>query len=211
MSQQGQATRTAILDAAQASFARVGFRATTLRGVAGQVGVTQPLIHHHFGTKEGLFEAVLARATADFVEAQSAQWDRDPGDVRFFTEGIQVMFAVYGRQREIVRLLLWARLEGRLPEPGATAAIEARIQQKFVDAKAAGLLREEVEVTVARLMIDAVTRNFWDYAELMPALAAHAEPLTDALLDTLLTGLLTAPALAEARAILAEERRARGR
>ncbi len=36
-------------------FAERGFEGTTLAGVARRLGVTQPLLHYYFGTKEGLW------------------------------------------------------------------------------------------------------------------------------------------------------------
>jgi AcrR family transcriptional regulator len=52
-------TREAILDAARARFARVGYGAATLRGIAAEAGVDPALVHHFFGTKERLFVAAM--------------------------------------------------------------------------------------------------------------------------------------------------------
>ena len=56
--------RTAILRAARKAFARQPYNAVTLRGIAGDAGVSAALIVKHFGSKESLFEQV-----ADFSEA----------------------------------------------------------------------------------------------------------------------------------------------
>lgn len=50
-------TRGAILAAARHSFGTAGFRATTIRGVAATAGVDPALVHHYFGSKQGLFGA----------------------------------------------------------------------------------------------------------------------------------------------------------
>ncbi len=52
-------TRAEVLDAARASFAEKGFRATTIRAVAATAGVDPALVHHYFGTKDNLFLAAL--------------------------------------------------------------------------------------------------------------------------------------------------------
>ena len=52
-------TRAQVLDAARASFAEKGFRATTIRAVAATAGVDPALVHHYFGTKDNLFLAAL--------------------------------------------------------------------------------------------------------------------------------------------------------
>jgi AcrR family transcriptional regulator len=37
----------------------VGYAGTTTAGIARAAGVTQPLVHHHFGSKEGLWRAAM--------------------------------------------------------------------------------------------------------------------------------------------------------
>jgi TetR/AcrR family transcriptional regulator, regulator of cefoperazone and chloramphenicol sensitivity len=49
--------RARIRDAAMRCFAEQGAKATTLRIVAEQAGVTPGLVSHHFGTKQGLRQA----------------------------------------------------------------------------------------------------------------------------------------------------------
>src|SRR5947209_7961227 len=52
-------TRAAILAAARALFAERGMDATSVRGVAARAGVDPSLVLHFFGSKSGLFDAVL--------------------------------------------------------------------------------------------------------------------------------------------------------
>jgi TetR/AcrR family transcriptional regulator len=53
--------RERILGVALRSFAERGYEGTTTAGVARDAGVTQPLVHHHFGSKEGLWRAAMDR------------------------------------------------------------------------------------------------------------------------------------------------------
>ena len=53
----GEATRAAILAAAQAQFGEQGFERTTIRSVATAAGVDPALVMHYFGSKAGLFAA----------------------------------------------------------------------------------------------------------------------------------------------------------
>ncbi|MDX2766472.1 TetR/AcrR family transcriptional regulator, partial [Streptomyces europaeiscabiei] len=52
-------TRESIVSAARALFLQRGYRGTTLRAVAGTVGVDPALISYHFGSKKGLFADVM--------------------------------------------------------------------------------------------------------------------------------------------------------
>lgn len=56
----GDATRDALLTAAISCFARDGFRAASLRGIAETAGVNPALIGYHFRNKEGLYLAAFA-------------------------------------------------------------------------------------------------------------------------------------------------------
>jgi AcrR family transcriptional regulator len=57
-------TKTRILDAAEKLFATKGFAATSLRTIIREAGVNIAAIHYHFGSREGLIEAVLMRRAA---------------------------------------------------------------------------------------------------------------------------------------------------
>ncbi|WP_280243938.1 TetR family transcriptional regulator [Nocardia abscessus] len=66
--------REAILAAARARFADVGFDKTSVRAVATDAGVDPALVHHYFGTKQQLFAAVVElpvdpEATLRIIEA----------------------------------------------------------------------------------------------------------------------------------------------
>lgn len=51
--------RAEILAAATKEFADRGYAGATTAGIARLAGVTQPLVHHHFGSKQGLWDAVI--------------------------------------------------------------------------------------------------------------------------------------------------------
>jgi AcrR family transcriptional regulator len=97
------ARREQILAVAADAFAVSGFRGTSLADVAAKVGVSQPGLLHHFGSKETLIIAVLRQrdqqdeqyVEAQFqgVEASTRTWltaicrrnETQPGLVRLFT------------------------------------------------------------------------------------------------------------------------------
>ncbi len=55
----GQDTRTRLLETATHLFSERGFDGVSTREIAGAVGATLPSIAHHFGSKAGLYQAVL--------------------------------------------------------------------------------------------------------------------------------------------------------
>ena len=54
--------KTRILDAAERLFMENGFAATSVRMITGAAGVPVALVNYHFGSKQGLMEAVYERA-----------------------------------------------------------------------------------------------------------------------------------------------------
>ncbi|MCR9123983.1 MAG: TetR family transcriptional regulator [Phyllobacteriaceae bacterium] len=57
-------TRERILAAAEGEFSRLGFEGAGMKGIAVAAGVSQGLLHYHFGTKDGLYAAVIERRSA---------------------------------------------------------------------------------------------------------------------------------------------------
>jgi len=85
--------RELILAAAIRSFSEVGYDGTTTAGVARAAGVTQPLVHHHFGSKEGLWRAAMAHLFSE---------------VRMFTKldpALPPMQALLGATERFVRMV----------------------------------------------------------------------------------------------------------
>jgi AcrR family transcriptional regulator len=65
----GELTAERILDAAEESFAKRGFAATTMRDVAASVGIRIPSLYNHFEHKEALYAAVLERDLRPVLKA----------------------------------------------------------------------------------------------------------------------------------------------
>lgn len=162
LSPDAQLTRERILDAARSCFAERGYAGTSLRWVADNAGVTQPLVSHYFGTKERLFEAVLERSVADYEVAQAEQFARELNDPEFFVVGLLVLFRWLKDQGEVMRLAQWARLEGRWPSPDGTMEIWRQLQARAGTLMARGVLREDLDIDSALVMVDALTKGYWD-------------------------------------------------
>lgn len=60
-----EATKTAILEAAEAEFAQHGLLGGRTEAIAAQMGVTKAMIYYYFKSKEGLYQAVLKRAFSE--------------------------------------------------------------------------------------------------------------------------------------------------
>lgn len=61
MARRGDATRLAILNAAERCFGEGGFDGVSLRAITEAAGVDLALVNYHFGTKDNLLREVIAR------------------------------------------------------------------------------------------------------------------------------------------------------
>lgn len=69
----GEQTRARILEAAGALFAAHGYAETTGKAIAEQAGVDLASINYHFGSRSGLYQAVLAEAHGRVIQLEALQ------------------------------------------------------------------------------------------------------------------------------------------
>ncbi len=62
-------TRSRILSAAAALFGERGYASTSMRAIAGAVGMTPPALYWHFKSKRAILHALLHQTLFDFLEA----------------------------------------------------------------------------------------------------------------------------------------------
>ncbi|MFC7486381.1 TetR/AcrR family transcriptional regulator [Knoellia sp. CPCC 206453] len=67
-----------LLDVAESVFADHGYQDTTMETIAAAAGITKPVIYDHFGSKENLLVAVVARAREDLLSSTAAALDALP-------------------------------------------------------------------------------------------------------------------------------------
>lgn len=110
----GEERHAAIVRSAIHLFAEKGFRGTTTRELASALGVTEPVLYQHFGTKSDLYRAIIeAKAQQASERAHLLRRYAEAGDDRrFFTRLGEMILERYEKDPEITRLLLFISLEG---------------------------------------------------------------------------------------------------
>lgn len=76
--EQREATTQLLLDVASELFAARGYGGVGLEEVAARAEVTRGALYHHFGSKEGLFSAVLERVQEEVGERVAVAASRAP-------------------------------------------------------------------------------------------------------------------------------------
>ena len=75
----GELTAQRILDAAETVFAERGYDASSLREIAGRVGIREPGLYNHFAGKSEIYAAVLDRGLSPMLAAMQLHLDQADG------------------------------------------------------------------------------------------------------------------------------------
>lgn len=106
-----EATKAAILEAAETVFLEKGFGNTSLSDVSRHAGITKSLIHHYFGSKEGLWQEVKTRRFLQYAETQMQMLEDSPPTADLLRDSMKTYFRFLQANPQLVRILAWMFLE----------------------------------------------------------------------------------------------------
>lgn len=141
-----EATRAAILDAAEEVFLAKGFAETSTSEIARRAGVTKSLIHHHFGSKDGLWNEVKVRRFSCYATQQMDMLRDQEPSAELLRESMRVYFHFLRENPELVRMLAWMFLEQNDDETCADLDRELTVAgiEKIRQSQARGDLRADL-------------------------------------------------------------------
>ena len=119
--------RQRILDAARERFANAGYEGTSTVEIARLAGVTHPLVHHHFGSKQGLWHVVVDEIFAD-LPSLIVDTDYRSDVVGWLEQTIGRLVVYAATHREMAGLI--AR-EGTTVGPHATYLMDRHLRPVF--------------------------------------------------------------------------------
>jgi AcrR family transcriptional regulator len=124
--------RSQLVDTAEQVFVEQGFAPASMEDVAEAAGVTKPVLYDHFGSKDGLLAAVVARLGDQMLEQTVAAAGSVSTPEDALREGLTSYFRFVDRHAGAWSLLL------REVAPGTLASAEAeRVRSAQVDMIAA--------------------------------------------------------------------------
>src|SRR6266481_2607283 len=110
-----KATREKIIKAASRAFARDGYDGASIRTIVAEANVNQAAINYHFGSKEGLYRAILQAALRALMKDDDAA--QNPGNIprqaalrRFVRQQLRPMTA-RDELSDYVRIFNWEPLK----------------------------------------------------------------------------------------------------
>jgi AcrR family transcriptional regulator len=105
------ASRHAILDAARDCFSATGYSGTSMHDIAAAAGVTQSLIHHHFGPKDALWAEVRRHAFGHYLAQQRAVIDAMAQEPDQLQSALETYFRFLAGRPDVLRLVAWLELD----------------------------------------------------------------------------------------------------
>jgi AcrR family transcriptional regulator len=163
----GEERRALMLQSAKHVFARSNYAEASTSELARESEVTEPMLYKHFGSKKGLFLAVIRESSAQFLDTlQERISHRSETSVLDALEHvIDDYYAAIKTDPETQRILFQAVIESRDPE---VASCVSRHNQKIYGfiRQLVERAREEGHVDPA-ISLDAAT---WGYISMILAL-----------------------------------------
>ncbi|AGL16582.1 TetR/AcrR family transcriptional regulator [Actinoplanes sp. N902-109] len=158
-----EAGKRRLLDAAATEFAAHGIAGARVDRISQQARVSKNQMYAYYGSKEGLFDAVLADVVRGVV-------DQVPLDATDLPGYAVRLYDVYLTRPQIVRLSMWARLEVT-PDgplfPADPAKVEA-VQRAQKD----GMVRTDIPAADVHALVIALALT-WSPTSLIHAATAH--------------------------------------
>ena len=111
-----EASKKAILDAAEELFAEKGFKGVSIQEISVQAGVSRGTPGYFFGSKEKLYQAMLERALqipvtlVARVREQAVQSEARPRDV--MRQAIEGYIDFLATHPHLIRIISWEELNG---------------------------------------------------------------------------------------------------
>lgn len=198
-------SRERILDASLVEFAKHGYEGATTASVARRIGVTQPLIHYHFGSKEALWRAAVEMAFSQMAPLLEGMDEERPGDdPRERLREITRRFVYFSAEHpEVSRLII---AEAAVPGPRLQwmtdkhlRPLVKKVEQAFRGARDAGLVKDLSLESLIFVFLGALP-HFFDGAPLIgllwgidPTAPEHVAAYADTLVEVLSSGMLVKP------------------
>lgn len=148
-------SRTVLLAAAAEQFAKYGPRGTRVQDIVKAAGVNERMIYHHFGSKDGLYAAVMREQRILLGDAwtpalvKAAGLDPYPG-MRLVLGGL---FDALRARPQVAALLVHEGLaDAPLALPEGATGLPAPVRSLYERGQAEGAFRAEVSFETAYAM-----------------------------------------------------------
>jgi len=162
-----EASRERLLKAGVKLFAARGPDGATVAMIAREAGLNRRMLYHYFGTKEGLYRAVIRHAYGQITSVDVALIDTLLPAEELLERMIRAYHEFFIAHPEVVRLLAWENLrEGRSARELELSTFKAPIVQALRVALARGKRegRFRADVDEKQLLISCMALSFFYFS-----------------------------------------------
>jgi AcrR family transcriptional regulator len=155
-------TKRNILEVATAEFSAMGLAGARVDQIAERTHTTKRMLYYYFGSKEGLYEAVLDKVYGDIRELEQDLHIDELGPEEGLRRLVEFTFDYHDRHRDFVRLVTIENIHGaRYLERLKTfrnrnASVIRTIEDLLARGVAAGVFRGDVDPIDLHLLISSL-------------------------------------------------------
>jgi len=175
-------TNRRILDAARTEFAHYGLAGARVERIADNAKANKRSLYVHYGTKEELFDIVVAQTLLELADAA-------PFDAGAIPQYAGALFDILRDRPEVIQLTTWAVLERPQPIDAEVGSYRMKIAA-IREAQATGVLSTTRDPVRLLAMVLALVTSWSNASWSLRALDDRADPATPP--DDFRTDVITA-------------------
>jgi TetR/AcrR family transcriptional regulator len=173
-SRDAEASRRAILDAAESVFMEHGFHGARTGEIARRARVPQGLLYHYFQSKEWLFQVVMQRSLEPYFRSTIEMLDAHDGSegLPLLEQAIRLFYDFLRSNPQVVRLMAWSEaiqlrhLHPDALDPEMCATPMHLGAQRIREAQAAGEMRSDIEAEhIIKMFLDMCLHWFMSFED----------------------------------------------
>ncbi len=187
-------TQEKIKHAARVLFVQHGFDGTSMGDVADKAEINQSLIHHHFGSKQALWNVIRDEIYEGYIHAALEFLSQETAvDIQTQIKSILAMrFDFLQKHPDLARIMAWQTLSGMPASTSSDNGMSAmqKVLERLGKAQAAGQLSKQISPQMLAVIVFVTTIGWFqnDYRWLFqgsPEGVLPAQALDQLYLDNL--------------------------
>jgi AcrR family transcriptional regulator len=155
-------TKRNILEVATAEFSAMGLAGARVDAIAERTNTTKRMLYYYFGSKEGLYEAVLDKVYGDIRALEQDLHVSELEPVEGMRRLVEFTFDYHDRHRDFIRLVTIENIHGaKYLEQMKTfrsrnASVIVTIEDLLARGVASGAFRDDIDPIDLHLMISSL-------------------------------------------------------
>lgn len=133
-----------------------------MHDIAKAAGVTQSLIHHHFGPKDALWAEVRRHAFGQYVQQQRQLIQAVTAEPTGLRTAIDAYFRFLSTHPDVLRLVAWLELDEPAKLSDDLLQLHTEGEAMVEDLQAAGHLRRDLPARFVLVALLTLIRNWFE-------------------------------------------------